>query len=375
MEIKKGRKRVLFLIFNLKQGGGAERVLTDQMNGLDKDIFDYSLCVLNKDVDNVLLEEIKIPKSNKKILNFKSLFDASSWFEIIKWLRDNRFDVVYSHLFFANFVGRIAGTIAGIEKIISTEHNVYLDRGFIERFANKTLSYFSYKIVAVSESVKQYLVDFEGVKENKIKVIYNGIDLKKYNFDQLDRETKRTELGLLKDDWVVVSVGQVSVQKNYDLLIDVAGEVNKIKENKTHFLIVGGDPSGLVKGLMEKSKQLDLLGVVNFLGLRGDVPALLSAADVLIMTSSWEGFGLALVEGMASGKPVIVNDISTLREIVGENNDFGLVGKNKEEFADFLIKLRKDKSFYEKYKNLSLMRSKNFSVENNIKQLTALFLE
>jgi len=109
--------------------------------------------------------------------------------------------------------------------------------------------------------------------------------------------------------------------------------------------------------------------------LRDDIPDLLSVADVFMMTSGWEGFGLALVEGMANGKPALVNNISTLKEIVGSDGRYGLVAGDQKEFANFLVKLKKDKMFYEKYANLALRRSVDFSLEENIKQITKLFLE
>jgi glycosyltransferase involved in cell wall biosynthesis len=373
--MSKNKKKILFLIFNLENGGGAERVLVDQINNLDRKVFECFICVLNKKIDADLFQSILIPEENKKIVNFNSFLSISSWIKIISWMRKNNFDIIYSHLFFANFVGRVAGKISGIKRIIVVEHNVYLSRSYFQRLINRILSNFSYKIVAVSKSVKNYLVDLEKINPSKISVVYNGIDLKKYIFDLKKRQNIRTSLNLPENNFIALSIGQVTLQKNYDLLIDIAHEVNLIMKEDIYFFIAGGDEGLLGDRLKERVQELGLDNSVHFLGLRNDIPDLLSMADVFIMTSGWEGFGLALVEGMANGKPVLVNDISTLEEIVGENNKYGLVAKNAKEFADTLIRLEKDKLFYEKYANLSLQRSADFSLEENIKQISKIFLE
>ncbi|MFA6405696.1 MAG: glycosyltransferase [Candidatus Paceibacterota bacterium] len=369
------KKKVLFLIFNLEKGGGAERVLIDQINNLDKEIFERSVCILNSSIDADFFQSILIPAENKKVIHFNSFFSISSWLKIILWMRKNNFDIVYSHLFFANLVGRVAGKISGVKRVIVVEHNVYLSRRYFQRLANRILSSFSYKVVAVSESVKNYLIDREGINYNKISVVYNGVNLNKYIFDSENRSVLRNNLKLSEDDFVVLSIGQVTLQKNYDLLVDIAHEVNKVLGEKIYFFIAGGDDGSLGDKLKTRINEFGLRDIVNFLGLRDDIPDLLSGADVFMMTSSWEGFGLALVEGMANGKPVLVNNISTLKEIVGQDGRYGLVARDQKEFANFLVKLKKDKMFYEKYANLALRRSADFSLEENIKQITKLFLE
>jgi glycosyltransferase involved in cell wall biosynthesis len=368
------RKKILFLMFSLNKGGGAERVLLDQIERLDQNVFDCHLCILNKDSDQELIDEIRIPKENKSLMNFNSLFDFGEWLRLIKLMRKNKFDLAYSHLFFANFVARIAGKISGIPRIIIVEHNVYLNRPYFERFINKITSYISYKIIAVSNSVKDYLIKYEKINPDKIIVIYNGVDLEKYTFNLEKRNKLRSDFGLT-NEFVVISAGQVTLQKNYDLLIDIAYEVNKVLDEKVYFFIAGGDEGSLADGLKKKVAELGLEDRVFFLGLRDDIPDLLSMTDVFLMTSKWEGFGLALVEGMANGKPALVNKISTLEEIVGQNNKYGLVAQNAKEFADILIKLKKDRMFYEKYVNLSLQRSADFGLEKNIKQITKLLSE
>jgi glycosyltransferase involved in cell wall biosynthesis len=369
------KKKILFLIFNLEKGGGAERVMVDQINSLDKDYFDCFFCILNKNIDPDMFRSILIPAENKKVIHFGSSRSVVSWLEFIWWLKKKKFDIVYSHLFFANFVGRIAGKISGVKHVIATEHNVYLKRTYLKRLANMILSHLSYKIIAVSKSVKDYLVNLEKINPHKISVVYNGVNLNKYLFSLEKRNALRNNLGLLENDFVVLSVGQVTLQKNYDLLIDVAYEVNYVLGDKIYFFIAGRDECQLGAKLKEKVSELGLGDRVRFLGLRDDIPGLLSAADVLMMTSGWEGFGLALVEGMANGKPTLVNNISTPKEIVGQDGQYGLVARDQKEFANLLVKLKKDRLFYEKYVNLSLQRAPDFGLEENIRQITKIFLE
>ena len=369
------KKKILFLILNLEKGGGAERVLVDQINNLDREIFECFLCVLNKKIDADLFQSISIPENNKKIIHFNSFFSLSGWIKIISFIRKNKFDIIYSHLFFANFVGCVAGKISGIKRIITVEHNVYLNRSYFQRLINKILSYISYRIIAVSGSVKNYLVDLEKINPNKISVVYNGVNLNKYRFDSEKRRKTRNGLKISENDFVVLGIGQVTLQKNYDLLVDIAYKANKVLSENIYFFIAGGDEGPLADSLKKKVSKLDLNDRVIFLGLRDDVPNLLSMADIFVMTSKWEGFGLALVEAMANNKPVLVNRISTLKEIVGQNDKYGLTARDLNEFADILIKLKKDRIFYQKYANLSLQHSADFSLEFNIKNITKIFLD
>jgi len=371
----KEKIRVLFVIRDLFSVGGAERVVIDQINNLDKDIFDCFLCVLGGDMKKPLTELVNIDLKKTKKIPFESLLDIRSWIDFIRWLRTEGFDIIYSHLFFANFVGRISGKLVGIKKIISVEHNVYLDHSFIQRFVNFLLSFITHKIIAVSGSVKNYLMNKELIRSSKIEVVYNGVDLKRYFFNNDARNEIRKNFDLGERGGVIISVGRVTEQKGYDVLLSVANEIINNRKFPICFWIVGPNNDDFGKKMKKRVSDYHLSGYVHFLGSRDDVPDLLSAADMFFMPSKWEGFGLVLIEAMANGKPAVVSNIDTLKEIVGDNNDFGLTGNNEKEFADILIKLESDKLFYEKYEKLSLKRASNFNLERNIKGISNLFLE
>ncbi|HPV70766.1 MAG TPA: glycosyltransferase [Candidatus Magasanikbacteria bacterium] len=368
------KKKILFLILGLPRGG-AERVVVDQINLLDRNLFVPYLCLLNNNLKNDFLSEVALGDEYKKILPFRNLFDWQAWKRIITWIKQENFDVIYTHLFFANLVGRLAGKIVGIKKIIVVEHNVYLKRNFIERLTNKFLSLATNKIIAVSSSVKDYLVGVEKLNSQKIEVIYNGIDLDKYVFDKEKREKLRTFFGLSETDFVVLSVGRISKQKNYSLLLNIADELNNCNHESVYFFIAGDNSNFLGKQLSDNVRTMNLLNHVFFLGPRDDIADLLSFADVFLMTSDWEGLSIALIEAMATGLPVVVKNIPSLEEMTGLNNQFGLIAENKKDFVEKIIKLKKDVDSFEYYKQKSLDRSKDFSIENNVKKIENLFLD
>jgi len=360
----------LLVALNSMNIGGIQKLVADQLSYLNRDIFDIFLVVMMqypdlKDFYGYLPKDITVYK-----LNFKNFLDFKEWFKLIKLLFKTKPQVVKTAMFFTNIIFRVLKPWFNYF-LFTEEHNVYLSRNFFERFFNRITSSLVTKILAVSNSVKDYLVKIEKIKADKVEVIYNGVDLEKYVFLNERRLVERKFYRLDKQ-FVILSIGRVSIQKNYQLLLEVAYEVNILRKEEIYFFVAGDNTNHLGE---ELKKQLEVLGLakfVYFLGVQKNIPDLLNLADAFLMTSLWEGFGLALIEAMANGKPVVVNNIHTLKELLGENNEFGLVGKNKEEIVDFLIKLKNDKDFYKKYQKQSLARAQDFSLKKHLEKITGL---
>ncbi len=184
-------------------------------------------------------------------------------------------DVVHSHLFGGDTWGRVAARWAG-RPVVSTEHNVDRDETW-ERGVRRALAPLSTVTIAVSEAVAR------SAHGRDIRVIPNGIDLARFGAPW-------------RGGGGVLAVGRRVPQKGFDVLADACRGLP---------VRVAGGGGYTAPG-------------IEWLGPRDDVPALLAAASVLAVPSRWEGFGLAALEGMAAGVPVVASRVDGLVEVVGE---------------------------------------------------------
>ena len=160
------------------------------------------------------------------------------------------------------------------------------------------------KILTVSKLMKKQLVEKYGVKEEKIQVVYNAIDLNCYKKKKIEKPTKER---------IVLFVGRLTVQKGCDYFLETAKKVLETKPN-TRFVIVGtGD---LMHELIQKSIDLGINNNVTFTGFEEDVSSYYSIADVFVMPSVSEPFGLTALEAMACQAPVIVSKQSGASEVL-----------------------------------------------------------
>ncbi|MFD3483709.1 glycosyltransferase [Streptomyces sp. NPDC058665] len=230
-------------------------------------------------------------------------------------IRDGRYDLVHTHLYRACVYGRLAARLAGVRTVVATEHSLgatqiegrpltagaralYLGT---ERLGSAT--------VAVSTTVAHRLRRW-GVRRDRIHVVPNGIDVPRFGYDETARHKARAELGLPADAFVVGGVGRLSPGKRFDTLVRAVAALPGAR-----LLLVGEGP--------ERDRLCSLateLGASDRILMPGacedpppnpaadegpDLPSLLAAMDLFVSTSEDEAFGLAMVEGLAAGLPVL----------------------------------------------------------------------
>jgi glycosyltransferase involved in cell wall biosynthesis len=148
--------------------------------------------------------------------------------------------------------------------------------------------------------------------------IPNALDVQRFRGGAEIHQTMRTELGIPEEAYVVGSVGRLSEQKGYDVLLDAAAEVAKT-DPEVHFVIVGDGIEA--QALKQQASNLGLASRVIFTGQRNDVEALLAIMDLFACSSRWEGLSTVLMEAMAAGVPIVATDIPGNLELLrdGEN--------------------------------------------------------
>lgn len=354
--------RVLHVI-NAFTGGGAEKLLHDTLlrqkaQGIDANVF-----LLSRQ-NNHYLDAIKSAGIQVYISKYKSLYSPSHIKELKKVMDKGNFDVVHVHLFPALYWVAIASMfVSNKSKLVYTEHSTHNRRR--DKFHFKFIEAFIYRhykrIFCISEGTEQNLQQWVSHTSNKTQVVPNGINLRDYT-DAKPYSKSDLFPGIKENDKVIVMVARFIKQKDHETLIKCLNYL----DDSYKLLFVGTGKR------IEDIKALSRLKGVNdkvaFLGFREDIPQILKTADIFVLSSHWEGFGLVAVEAMASGLPVLVSDVTGLRDVVGRQ-DMTFPQGNSKKLAEKIncIILNNEKS--NELITYGLERSKQFSIESMVSQL------
>ncbi|MFF0969526.1 glycosyltransferase [Streptomyces sp. NPDC003703] len=239
--------------------------------------------------------------------------DLSALPRLVRVIRAGRYDLVHTHLYRACLYGRIAARLAGVRAVVATEHS--LGEGQLEGrplTAGVRALYLAGErlgstTVAVSATVADRLRRW-GVPAPRIEVVPNGVDLDRFRFDAARRAATRRRLGLPEDAYVIGGIGRLAAGKRFDVVVRALARLPR-----DHWLLlVGGGPEESV--LRRTAHEAGVADRVLFAGERPcapdgsagpDLPALAAAMDVLASPSPQEAFGLAVVEALAAGLPVL----------------------------------------------------------------------
>ena len=233
-------------------------------------------------------------------------------------LRRERVQIVQTHEFFSGTLGRVAARLSGVPVTILMLHNKDRWKRTPHVLIDRLLARWTDVIVANSHSVKEFTVRYEKLRADKFVVIHNGIDMNRFTCYPNQGLNKRAELGFEPDTPMLTIVGRLTAQKGHRYLMD-ALPVIRDRFPDLRLLIVGDDSPHDVSTKEMIFQQVQALGLTDnviFLGQRRDVPDILCATDLFVLPSLWEGFGLAVAEAMAAGKPVVASRVDGIPEVV-----------------------------------------------------------
>jgi len=293
------------------------------------------------------VKPIMIPELGREL---SLVNDFKTFLRLFEIIRKEKPDIVHTHMAKAGSLGRIAALFCGTPIKIHTFHGHIFDGYFspvkakvflwIERF----LALFTDRVIAVSESVKEEIVDKLKVAENKKCVVVPlGLDLKNFLECEKEKGSFRRELGLQDDVLLIGIVGRLVPIKNHEMFLNVAKQIlGKNLSAKVMFVIVGDGERR--EDLKDYAKKLGLEGSLIFTGWRQSLSSVYSDLDIVALTSLNEGTPVSIIEAMASGKPVIATDVGGVKDLIvdGEN---GFLAKSNDvkDFTDRLTKLIADK--------------------------------
>jgi glycosyltransferase involved in cell wall biosynthesis len=295
--------RVCLYTDSLHPSGVAQQILT-LAGGLPPN-WQVSLAAQDSEAGDRLLLEARAGG-----LNIFRQVEPRPYEGVEAWLRAQQIDVLHVHAGIAweGHGAVLAGRRAGVQAIVRTEHLPDVVTAADQRAAHRALIRQLDRVICVSrEAAKSYLA--AGVPEERVRVVRNGIK-------PLSGRPER--LGLPGDARLVVSVGRLTEQKGFDLLLDAAAELPE-----THFFLVGEGP--LARSLEAGINDRGLEERVRLLGRRDDVSSLLAGANVLAMPSRFEGLPIVALEAMSLGLPVVGTRVCGLTEAVVDGSTGRLV--------------------------------------------------
>ena len=294
-------------IVNSITAGGAERLVLDLHR-------EYITMGHSSSVIAISGKEQLKPTDDIYSIGCSSLYSFCVFSKLVSIFQSLNFldaDIVHVHLFPALLIVPAALRKAGWKgKLFASEHSTSNRRR--NTLWGKLADRFTYKaynnIICGSNAVKDALDVWQPSTRNKTIVISNGARLEL--FEQAEREVFHKPVNIL-------SVGRLTPAKNYHRALEAVSLLTEKNRDKVEFVwtIAGGGK--LMDELLKHVEDLNLGTKVKLLGTRNNIPELLKKADIFFIPSTWEGFGIAAVEAMASGLPVVASDVPGLKEVLG----------------------------------------------------------
>ncbi len=331
--------KILFAIGNLNIGG-AEKLVINQLKNIDKAKFEPHLGTLfSSGPHNYDAWLAGLPDVPRHQFHFKGPYDIFSWLKVFLFLRREKFDILCTHLFEANFIIRTLNYFSGVKTVFIFEHNIYWQKEWWKILADRALAKKTAKIFVDSQAILDFTSKQEKINPNKFAILPYPIELTEPKIP--DKEKIKSSLGLPAESFVVGSVARFVKQKGQVYLIKAAAEIlKKIDRPDIHFLLVGYGP------MEAELKQLvaDLnIGDRVFISPSRDIKTVLLILDLFVISSLWEGQPIAMLEAMAAGCPVVATKVGGVPEAVVDGKN-GLLAEPEDanSLAEKIIKLAED---------------------------------
>lgn len=321
--------RILHISRTMGQGG-AEKIV-------------YQLCM-----DNLLDQQIvmscggayveKLAEAEIKHYKIPDLDSKNPWLMlktmvlILGIIRKENIDIIHSHHRMAAFYGRLVSWFTNV-KVLYTAHNIFDNKVWLTRFAVKKAS-----IVAVGDGVRENLVNFFKIDNDRIVTIYNSIKIS--NSESCDSEIAELHN---KHKIFVGTVGRLTEQKGVDIFIKAIDICHNVNPNIVGVIVGDGEDREKLERLVE---ERHLSAHILFMGFRKNVLNIIRQLDFIVLASRWEGLPLVPIEAFSQKKTVIASDIPGNNEVVTDNMN-GILFKvdNEMELAKKIQMLSTDKDF------------------------------
>jgi len=302
---------IALLITGLSRAGAERQVcdLADQYVGMGHRVLLISLS--GETVQRPVSVQVRIEcmDMQRSVVSF-----LAAYFKLHKALRQFKPDVVHSHLIHANLMARLLRLSTAFPKLICTAHNTRIG-GRFSTLAYRLTDHLADMSTNVSAEAVQAFITAGAARPGRMIAMHNGINTDEFKGVRGRASDVRRELGISENIPLLLAVGRLTEQKDYPNLFRAIVEV--LHTHPSAILIIAG--TGALKARLKSDiQELGIEDNVTFLGLREDVAALMNAANVMVLSSAWEGFGLVVAEAMACECLVVATDSGGVKEVLGD---------------------------------------------------------
>ena len=304
--------RIVIVIDSLKMGGAQKLIATFASVASTRQI-DPIIISLHSEFDASILDSIRLSGVPVMMFPSKSLFDLGRLWRFISFLRKEKYDLIHTHLTYANILGCIAGYYVKIP-VIATLHSTGHDQRqfpfYVALLEKLSLRYLAQRILAVGYSIAEAHQNRFG--RRVVDVIPNGVPVS-IPLELEMRQQLRHEISGNESHLLIVSVGRFVQAKGYEDLLEAFFTLHQ-QHPRTVLILVG--TGRLFDYIKDKASKLGIEDSVFCLGQRNDIPQILSASDIYVSSSHREGLPLAVLEAMMAGLPVVGTAVGDIPRIV-----------------------------------------------------------
>ena len=296
--------------------------------------------------------------------------------QLARFLVRKKFDIVHSHMFWSSLFASPIGWACGVPVIVETLHGSEAWRTGWKAKCNvdRVLTRFVSKHVAVSASDARFLAYKKRVPADKIVIIRNGIDLRRFSVSQNARKAIRESLGFTEEDQVLIMVGRLHPGKGHPVLLAAMGLLLNVYPKLKLICLGEGDGETEIRRLCD---ELGLARHVKLAGYQPSVPEWLEAADINVLPSFYEGLPLTILEAMAAGLPTVASQVGGIPEAIEDGVSGLLVPPgNPKQLADALSFLLCQVEARARMGEAARLRaSQCFGIERQVRDTEKMYLE
>ncbi|MBV8518227.1 MAG: glycosyltransferase [Acidobacteria bacterium] len=312
------RIRLLWLIDSLTVGG-AESLIVPFARQLDPSRYELFLCCLATIQGNALEKELRA--ANIEVLNLgaRNLRDLRAFRKLLRFLREQRIDLIHAHLTYASIWAAVASRLTKIPSVATLHVAPPADGRFAirDRLMRFVTNRWSSRVIAVSDALRRRYLERGGLAPSRIITVHNGIEVDRFARDAREsRALLARDLDIPDSARIVATVSVLRPGKGIEVLLDAIPHV-VAQVPDACFVIVGDGPMRAAW-----TAQANALGVerhIRWAGYRNDVAALLAGCELFVLPSLDDAFPTVLMEALAAGVPIVATNVGGIPEIVDAN--------------------------------------------------------
>jgi glycosyltransferase involved in cell wall biosynthesis len=292
--------------------------------------------------------------------------------DLLRVIDAKKIDILHLHGYGATTFGRLAAAMRGLPVVLH-EHANLTDTPWFQKVADACLERFTDIAIAVSESTAEFVVKARRVRPSRVKVVYLGAPLDEFGRERAAEEiaAARQELGIAPGDFAVGTVTRLHESKGNSFLVDAARLVLNVRPD-ARFLLFGEGP--LLDDLKAQAAALGLGDRFVFGGFQKDVARVLSAFDMSVFPSLWEGTPLTLFEALAAGRPIVATDADGLLDVLTDGLDALIVPKrDAAALARRILELMNDPVLRERIASAGRVTARDYDITAFVRKMERLY--